>query len=69
MFVGGLKDNTTEDMVMDVFSQYEEIREIELMIDRATGRSRGFALLHLEIVTRWTSVFVSTCDYLLLVCN
>lgn len=48
MFVGGLKDDTTEDMVRDAFSQFGEIKEIELINDKATGKSKGFCFVTFE---------------------
>jgi len=43
MFVGGLKDDTTEDMVRDVFSG--KIEMVEMIKDKATGKSRGFCFV------------------------
>uniref|UniRef100_A0A0B7BW09 RRM domain-containing protein n=1 Tax=Arion vulgaris TaxID=1028688 RepID=A0A0B7BW09_9EUPU len=48
MFVGGLKDDTTEDMVRDAFSQFGEIKDIELINDKATGKSKGFCFVTFE---------------------
>lgn len=45
MFVGGMKDDTTEDMVRDTFSQYGDIEQIEMIQDKATGKIKGFCFV------------------------
>merc|ERR1719394_105464 len=45
MFVGGMKDDTTEDMVRDTFSQYGDIEQIEMIQDKATGKNKGFCFV------------------------
>lgn len=48
IFVGGLHYDLSEGDVIAVFSQYGEIVNINLVRDRATGKSRGFAFLCYE---------------------
>lgn len=43
MFVGGLKDDTTEDMIRDCFSG--NIEAVEMIKDKASGKSRGFCFV------------------------
>ena len=43
MFVGGLKDDTTEDMIRDTFNG--KIDSVEMIKDKATGKSRGFCFI------------------------
>nr|KAG5691701.1 hypothetical protein BaRGS_029466 [Batillaria attramentaria] len=45
MFVGGMKDDTTEDMVREVFGELGEIEKIEMITDKATGKTRGFCFV------------------------
>ena len=45
LYVGNLSFHTTEDAVTRAFSQCGEVVETKLMIDRETGRSRGFAFV------------------------
>jgi cold-inducible RNA-binding protein len=45
LFVGNLSFNTTESSLKDTFAAYGTVTEANLMTDRATGRSRGFAFV------------------------
>jgi RNA recognition motif-containing protein len=45
LYVGNLSFYTTEDALMRAFSQVGEVTEAKLVIDRETGRSRGFAFV------------------------
>ncbi|TXG68587.1 hypothetical protein EZV62_003522 [Acer yangbiense] len=45
LFVGGVSWETTEDAFADYFSQYGEIVDSILMMDRYTGRPRGFGFV------------------------
>ncbi|BFZ06485.1 hypothetical protein BsWGS_09524 [Bradybaena similaris] len=45
MFVGGLKDDTTEEQMRDVFSQFGEIESVNILADTAPGKCRGFAFV------------------------
>lgn len=45
IYVGGLSYNTTEEGLREAFSQYGSIKEAHLIIDRDTGRSKGFAFI------------------------
>lgn len=47
LYVGNLSFNTTEDAVREAFSQCAEVGEVKLVIDRETGRSRGFAFVEM----------------------
>lgn len=48
IFVGGLPYDLTEGDIICVFSQYGEIVNINLVRDKATGKSRGFAFICYE---------------------
>ena len=45
LYVGNLSFHTTEDVLQSAFAQFGEVAEVKLMIDRETGRSRGFAFV------------------------
>jgi cold-inducible RNA-binding protein len=45
LFVGNLSFNTTENDLQDAFSAHGTVTETNLMMDRATGRPRGFAFI------------------------
>src|SRR5215469_9574344 len=45
LFVGNLSFQTTENDLMDAFAAHGTVTEANLMIDRATNRSRGFAFV------------------------
>ena len=45
LFVGNLSFNTTEHGLQDAFSAYGTVTEANLMMDRATGRARGFGFV------------------------
>ena len=45
LFVGNLSFNTTENDLQDAFSAHGVVAEINLMMDRTSGRSRGFAFV------------------------
>jgi RNA recognition motif-containing protein len=45
LFVGNLSFNTTENDVQDAFAAHGTVVEANLMMDRATGKPRGFAFV------------------------
>src|SRR5438874_2472454 len=45
LFVGNLSFNVTENNLQDAFAAHGTVVETNLMLDRATGRSRGFAFV------------------------
>jgi cold-inducible RNA-binding protein len=47
LFVGNLGFEVTENDLQDLFSQHGSVTEVNLMLDRSTGRSRGFAFITL----------------------
>ncbi|KAK7073498.1 RNA-binding motif protein, X-linked 2, partial [Halocaridina rubra] len=48
IFIGGLNYDLTEGDIICVFSQYGEIVNINLIKDKKTGKSKGFAFLCYE---------------------
>jgi cold-inducible RNA-binding protein len=45
LFVGNLSFNTTENDLQEAFAAHGQVMEANLMMDRMTGRSRGFAFV------------------------
>jgi cold-inducible RNA-binding protein len=45
LFVGNLSFNTTENDLQDAFAAHGTVMEANLMMDRVTGRPRGFAFI------------------------
>jgi len=47
LFVGNLHFTTTENDLQDYFAQVGPVLAVNIMQDRATGRSRGFAFVEM----------------------
>jgi cold-inducible RNA-binding protein len=45
LFVGNLSFNTTENDLQDAFAAHGTVTEANLMMDRTTGRPRGFGFI------------------------
>src|SRR5262245_42310200 len=45
LYVGNLSFNTTENDLNDAFAAYGTVTEANLMMDRTTGRPRGFGFV------------------------
>ncbi len=45
LYVGNLSFETTENDLQDLFEQHGKVSEVALMMDRMTGKSRGFAFI------------------------
>jgi cold-inducible RNA-binding protein len=45
LYVGNLSFETTENDLQDLFEKHGQVGEIKLMMDRMTGKSRGFAFV------------------------
>src|SRR5437879_270386 len=45
IFVGNLSFNTTENDLQDAFAAHGTVVEANLMVDRVSGRPRGFAFI------------------------
>jgi len=48
LFMGGIKDQTTADSIQDELEQFGKVTHVELMMDKNTGRHRGFAFVTFE---------------------
>jgi RNA recognition motif-containing protein len=45
LFVGNVSHDITENDLQDMFTEFGPVTEVNLMMDRATGRPRGFAFV------------------------
>ncbi len=45
LFVGNLSFNTTENDLQDAFAAHGTVMETNLMVDKVTGRARGFGFV------------------------
>ena len=45
LFVGGISFNTTEDRLRDAFAAHGDVMDAKIIMDRETGRSRGFGFI------------------------
>lgn len=48
IFLGGLKDCHDESSIREYFSQFGGITSVKLLLDKDTGRKRGFGFLEFE---------------------
>ena len=48
LFVGNLSYNTTENDLQDAFAAHGTVTEVDLIVDKMSGRSRGFAFVTME---------------------
>ncbi|MBD3369997.1 RNA-binding protein [Candidatus Fermentibacteria bacterium] len=48
LFVGGLSWSITDDTLREAFAPHGEIEEAKVILDRNTGRSRGFGFVTFE---------------------
>ena len=51
LYVGNLSFETTENDLQDLFEQHGKVAEVALMMDRMTGKSRGFAFVTMNDTT------------------
>ena len=47
LYVGNLPYQTTEDDLRNAFSAHGEVQRVSLIIDRDTGRSKGFGFVEM----------------------
>jgi RNA recognition motif-containing protein len=48
LFVGNLSFNATENQLQDLFAAHGNVIEVDLIMDRFSGRPRGFAFVTME---------------------
>ena len=47
LYVGNLSPNTTEAQVLDLFKQSGNVVSCQLIMDKVTGKSKGFAFVEM----------------------
>jgi len=45
LFVGGLSWDTNDESLSNAFAQFGQVKEAKVILDRETGRSRGFGFV------------------------
>src|ERR1700685_1489480 len=48
LYVGNLSYNTTENQLQDLFAAHGTVTEVDLIMDKFSGRPRGFAFVTME---------------------
>jgi len=48
LYVGNLNYNTDSNGLHELFAQYGEVRSVNIITDRVTGRARGFGFVEME---------------------
>src|SRR5947199_10854940 len=48
LYVGNMAFSTSEDALREVFSQYGTVTKVQVIMDRETGRPRGFAFVEMS---------------------
>jgi cold-inducible RNA-binding protein len=48
LYVGNMSFSTTEETLRQAFSQYGTVTKVQLIMDRETGRPRGFAFVEMS---------------------
>lgn len=48
LYVGNLSFNTTSDDLRDLFAPFGEVKSASVVMDRETGRSRGFGFVEMN---------------------
>ncbi len=47
LYVGNLNFDATEDQVRELFGSFGDVQEVKIVMDRFSGRSRGFAFVRM----------------------
>ncbi|XP_014359333.2 heterogeneous nuclear ribonucleoprotein 87F isoform X1 [Papilio machaon] len=48
LFIGGIKDDHTEDQLREYFSNYGNVQNVSIVTDKATGKKRGFGFVEFD---------------------
>lgn len=48
IFVGNMSFDTSEDEIRELFAEHGDVESVELVMDRDTGRPRGFAFVQMD---------------------
>lgn len=56
IFVGNLSFSTTEEELRELFSAYGDVSAARIIIDRQTGRSKGFGFVEMDTDSADTAI-------------
>jgi RNA recognition motif-containing protein len=56
IYVGNLPFSTTDDDLRDLFARHGEVSSASVVMDRETGRSRGFGFVEMETANAQTAI-------------
>ena len=59
LYVGNLSFETTENDLQDLFEQHGKVAEVSLLMDRMTGKSRGFAFVTMNDTAEATAAMAA----------
>jgi RNA recognition motif-containing protein len=45
LYVGNLSHDSTAEMLRDAFSEFGDVTDVQVVVDRYSGRARGFAFI------------------------
>jgi RNA recognition motif-containing protein len=48
IYVGNMSYSTTTEELRDLFTQYGEVKDVNIIFDRDTNRSKGFGFVEME---------------------
>ncbi len=48
LYLGNIPYTATEEEITTIFSPHGDVKEVRIITDRETGRSRGFAFVEIE---------------------
>lgn len=48
LFIAGIKDDVTEEQLKEYFSEYGNVTNVTIVIDKATGKRRGFGFVDFD---------------------
>lgn len=48
IYVGNMNYATTEDSLRELFGQYGRVESVAVIVDRATGRAKGFGFVEMD---------------------
>ena len=60
LYVGNLSFETTENDLQDLFEKHGTVNEVHLMMDKMTGKSRGFAFITMNDDTQAKAAMSAT---------
>ncbi len=60
LYVGNLSFQTTENDLEDLFAQHGTVKDTMLMMDRTTGRSRGFGFVTMSTAAEGQAAISAT---------